>query len=211
MSQSSENLPPNGDHARQRLPEPVANRLLERASEIDARLRAGSTVAELREAAKAAGITAEAFDAALAEVQPEAKQAPVMEVEPAAPQARSFAYGRFVARFGLWLIPLMLPVLYLMMTAGRRQRSFDSRSAAPMYPLQELRLTCLSADEAAAVVRPVVMQEGSAAHGFRMVTRQDQPAILRVAAPDALMREIRTAIAKAEGDPTRTCSLGGTS
>ena len=51
------------------LSEPVRTRLLERATELDAAYRVGGTVAELRAAAIEAGISAPAFDAALAEMR----------------------------------------------------------------------------------------------------------------------------------------------
>jgi hypothetical protein len=51
----------------ERLPPEAARRLLARASEIDAARGADPSVAELREAAREAGIAPEAFEAALAE------------------------------------------------------------------------------------------------------------------------------------------------
>jgi hypothetical protein len=57
------------------LPAQVAERLLKRASELDAARSAGSAVAELRAAAAEAGISADAFDTALGELQ-KAEQAP---------------------------------------------------------------------------------------------------------------------------------------
>jgi hypothetical protein len=51
----------------ERLPEAAARRLLERASELEARRGAEMSVAELREAAREAGITPDAFEQALAE------------------------------------------------------------------------------------------------------------------------------------------------
>jgi hypothetical protein len=51
----------------ERLPEDAARRLLERASELEAGRGADLSVAELREAAREAGITPDAFEQALAE------------------------------------------------------------------------------------------------------------------------------------------------
>jgi hypothetical protein len=58
-----------GDRPRdaERLPEAAARRLLERASELEAKRGAELSVAELREAAREAGITPGAFEQALAE------------------------------------------------------------------------------------------------------------------------------------------------
>ena len=52
-----------------RLPEEAARRLLQRASELEAARSAELSVAELRDAAREAGITPGAFDQALAEVR----------------------------------------------------------------------------------------------------------------------------------------------
>ena len=51
----------------ERLPEEAARRLLQRASELEAARSADLSVAELRAAAREAGITASAFEQALAE------------------------------------------------------------------------------------------------------------------------------------------------
>src|SRR4029450_3028146 len=61
------------------LTEPVAARLLARASELDATGLAGVSVSELRAAAVEAGISTRGFDAALAETQA-AEQARVPDV-----------------------------------------------------------------------------------------------------------------------------------
>ena len=53
----------------ERLPEEVARRILERASELEAARSAELSVAELREAAREAGITPTAFEQALAEIR----------------------------------------------------------------------------------------------------------------------------------------------
>lgn len=54
-----------------RLDEDEARRLIARATELDARLATQSSIADLREAARGAGISDEAFQRALAEVRPE--------------------------------------------------------------------------------------------------------------------------------------------
>lgn len=61
-------MPDDTSDAR-RLPEDIAHRLLARAVELDASRAAEVTLAQLREAAHDAGISAAAFDAALAELQ----------------------------------------------------------------------------------------------------------------------------------------------
>jgi hypothetical protein len=56
-------------HDSERLPEVAARRLLERASELEAARGTELSVAELREAAQAAGIAPGAFEQALAELR----------------------------------------------------------------------------------------------------------------------------------------------
>jgi hypothetical protein len=208
MTSTSDNFPPHGEQAPKRLSEPVANRLLERASEIDARLRAGSTVAELREAANAAGISAEAFEAALAEVQLEGKKVPVMVFEPAAPPQPKFNYRRFFTTISLQLIIVLVPLILYKYNTSKRVRSVSASAASGIEAYQhEIQLRCLSAEEASSIVKPIVMQKGSAASGFRMAMRSSQPGVLRMTASDELLQEIRTALTKAENDPARTCTL----
>lgn len=54
-----------------RLDESAARRLIERATELDAKLASESTIADLRDAARQAGISDEAFQRALSEVRHE--------------------------------------------------------------------------------------------------------------------------------------------
>ena len=58
-----------------RMDEEAAKRLLRRATELDAQLSSASSVAELREAARGAGISDEAFQRALDETRAEAMTA----------------------------------------------------------------------------------------------------------------------------------------
>jgi hypothetical protein len=66
----------------ERLNEQVATRLLTRASELDAAIRAGAQIAELRAAAMEAGISTEAFDKAVAELREGQAQVPAVSVPP---------------------------------------------------------------------------------------------------------------------------------
>lgn len=71
-----------------RLNDAAARRLLERATELDARLASESTVADLRDAARAAGISEEAFQRALAEVREDAQPKPPAMPAPSNPSSR---------------------------------------------------------------------------------------------------------------------------
>ena len=68
------------DHLRdaERLPEDAARRLLARASELEAARGAELSVAELREAAREAGIAPAAFEQALAELRDEERAVPAV-------------------------------------------------------------------------------------------------------------------------------------
>ena len=65
----------------ERLPETAARRLLERASELEAARGAELSVAQLREAAREAGITPGAFEQALAEYR-ETASSPIAAATP---------------------------------------------------------------------------------------------------------------------------------
>jgi hypothetical protein len=84
----------------ERLPEESARRLLARASELEAARVAELSVAELREAAREAGIAPGAFEQALAELRAH---------DPAAAAAPAPTRLRRVAR--LWPAALMLAAL----------------------------------------------------------------------------------------------------
>lgn len=76
-----------------RLDDAAARRLIERATELDSRLASESTVAQLREAARGAGISAEAFQRALTEVRPPAA---AFVVDPPAAVRRKYRNGILV-------------------------------------------------------------------------------------------------------------------
>lgn len=84
----------------ERLPEEAARRLLERASELEAARGAELSIAELREAAREAGITPGAFEQALAEYR---------GTDPSSPGAAALAPRRRMARF--WPAALVLATL----------------------------------------------------------------------------------------------------
>jgi hypothetical protein len=125
------------------LSQSVAERLLERASELDAALRGGTlAVSDLRSAATEAGISPEAFDAALAELRrAEEVPAPNVRGQPRARRWWSWAAG------GMALVALG--------TLGVARVAPSDIPGAPMFQ-QAFRLRCLSADQAAALIRPIL-------------------------------------------------------
>lgn len=126
------------------LSEPVRTRLLERASELDAAYRAGGTVAELRAAAMEAGISAPAFDAALAELRA-AEQAPLVETT-AAPRRRSRPWAAVAAA---------LAAVIAVGTVGVTRMVIPADAASAMVK-QTFMLRCLSPGQAAGLVRPLL-------------------------------------------------------
>jgi hypothetical protein len=127
---------------------PVAERLLKRASELDAAQRAGTVVAELRAAAAEAGISADAFDAALGEMQ-KADQVPAPVTAVGTRRWRSL----FIGLAGVGAIVLVLAMIVI-----------PVRLVAPAPPtLVEhfIRLKCLPADKAVELIRPLLTDRAS--------------------------------------------------
>lgn len=124
------------------LSNPVAERVLTRASELDAALRGGTmAVSELRSAAVEAGIAPEAFDAALAEVR-DVEEAPVPNVAD-----RSLAYR--------WRWALGVAAVLIAVGSLGVARVSPNAAAVPMIEKTFL-LRCLSAGQAARLIRPVL-------------------------------------------------------
>ena len=125
---------PEGE--RETLPEHVAQRILARASELDAAQRAAIDVANLRAAAVEAGISPSAFDSALAEVGRGDQMVPT-------PPRRG---GRRIASVLLGAaVAAMLGVITL-------SRVVPAETLAQ----ESFLLRCLTAGEATELVRPVL-------------------------------------------------------
>lgn len=127
------------------LPEPVATRLIDRAIELDAAPRTGAPVAELRAAAAEAGISAAAFEAALAELRAAEEQ----RTHKATGRPRRSRARPFVA--------VLLGLAAFTGYAGlRRATPVDSAAAAVPVVEQAFLLRCLSPGEAAELIRPLL-------------------------------------------------------
>jgi hypothetical protein len=128
------------------LPDPVAARLLDRASQLDAALRTGAPVAELRAAAAEAGISAAAFDAALAELRAAEEQRTRQATErPRRSRARPLA----AVLLGL--------AAFASMAVFRRATPVDNAAAAAVPVVEQaFLLRCLSSGEAAELMRPLL-------------------------------------------------------
>jgi hypothetical protein len=112
-----------GNHEGARLNEEAARRLIQRATELDASLSAQSSIADLRAAAREAGISDEAFQRALDEVR--APQ-PVAPVRPT--RVGTFAPRKFLV---IAAVALILGTLLLFM----RRVPLAEEAAAPAAPV----------------------------------------------------------------------------
>ena len=219
MTNPSHDSGPHGNRSSERVSDSLATRLLERASEIDARLRAGTTVAELRDAAKAAGISDDAFDAALAEVQ-RADTAPTLPV-PAAP-TRRFRWWRasLVLAVNLALVVAVVAILAIrreasgVTTSVLSRREAAARGARGIRETADLQLTCLTAEEAHREVQRIVEEESRSGRlrvELSVSFTSKDPSVLHVSAPPEWIRRIRSAVAELEQAPGTVCTLPGAS
>jgi hypothetical protein len=169
------------------LSEAAAARLLARASELDAAGRAGSEVADLRLAAAEAGISAHAFDAALAELQ-RAGQARAPDVS-APPRRRRL----------LWAFATGAAAI---MAGGALTVWHDWTPAGPPMVEEAMLLRCLSPGEAAELVRPHLTLRSNrvvypAANASRVLTLRATPAQLQ---------QVRSVLAAYEGTGSPACA-----
>lgn len=142
------NQHPASERERKVLSEQLATRVLTRASELDAALKAGATVAELRRAALEAGISAEAFEAALAELQDDAARVPDANV-------RRVRGGRGGRGGRSWFFAVVIGLVMTVGAYGIARRRTPDVLAVPMVE-EAFVLRCLAPGQAAALVRPLM-------------------------------------------------------
>ena len=162
------------------IPDAMSARVLTRASELDALRRAGATVAELREAATEAGISAEAFDAALAEVQ-SAEATPVV-VRGSRTRLKAIAAAvALVIGLGLAFVTTRLVV----------------PASAPGTVEQTLEYRCLTPAQISELVRRVVNPQTTT------ITFSDaSPAVFTIRATPAEIDKVESVLAEQE----KTCA-----
>jgi hypothetical protein len=168
------------------LTEPVAARLLERASQLDAARFGSTAVADLRAAATAAGISSSAFDAALEELQ---RPTPPTLAEAPAPQPRRRRWK---------LLASLVAVIVAMGVVG------VSRAVAPAgggLAQEAFVLRCLSAEEAGALIRPILGDNGRALAGA------NAPRVLNVWATPAQMERVRAELDRQDGPGSPFCAV----
>ena len=167
----------------------TAERLLGRASELDAARSAGYAVAELRATALEAGISTEAFDAALAEMRT-AGNAPAVTVQRKQPR-----------RVLAWVIATVTALLVAVGALGlAREPAADI--GGPALVEEVVMLRCLSSSEAAEMVRPLL------APGSRTTvsTSERTPRVLTVRGTPAEVREVMLLLDRHEGRGSAACA-----
>lgn len=175
------------------LPEPVATRLLARASELDAARGAGAEVAELRAAAAEAGITTRAFDAALAELRGSGEaQVPELSGRPRRrPRMTALAVG----------VVALIAVGALAVARGSAPAGAATLAAAPIVE-EALLLRCLSPGEAAELIRPLLqLPTNSVAYSPARASR-----VLTIRATSAQMQRVRSMLEQYEGAGSAACA-----
>ena len=177
---------PETDRETRMLSEPVATRLLSRASELDAALKGGASVAELRRAAVEAGISSAAFEAALVELHESESRVPVANT-PAPPTRRKlFA---------------VVAALFIVMAAFFTTR-ISPRAAPAGLTEQAFLLRCLTSGQAAELIQPLL--RGS--DGSVVFSPDRAPGVITVRATPSQMQEVRILVDRYEGGGPQSCN-----
>jgi hypothetical protein len=186
-------IPPDRSNP-QRLPDHLAQRVLARASEIDA---AGAAVTDLREAAREAGISQAAFEAALAEVQ----DVPVRKETPRAAPPRRWFSGAVVGGVGMLLFLIM--AVFIPRAVQRAGPASDEVAISE----QIFRLNCISGNEAGLLVRPVIKSP----YGQVTISPQGSPQAMVVRGTAEELRAVKALLEQRDGVPGQACAVPGTS
>lgn len=173
------------------LDEPLAVRVLARASELESILGSGVPVPDLRAAAAEAGISTRAFDAALAEVQnAERTHTP----HSSAPRSRRRLTGPVTAVVTFLLVVATLAV-------GRTVAPAPVPATGPIVE-EAFLLRCLSPIQAAELIRPVLRDRNNAT-----IYAGNAPGIVRVRVTPQDMQRARSVIDKYEAPGSPACTV----
>lgn len=169
------------------LSNPVAERVLTRASELDAALRGGTmAVSELRSAAVEAGISPEAFDAALAEVRDADETTAPNVAKPSSAHRWRWAFG-------------VAATLLTLGTLGVARMVTPGAAGVPMIE-KTFPLRCLSAGQAARLIRPVLDLPTN-------VVTASADGVLIIHATSAQIEKVRSVLDPYEGAQAPACPL----
>ena len=176
------------------LPDAQAARLLERASELDAVRRNELAIADLRAAALEAGISAEAFEAALA------------EMHVGSPSQAATGISRRPARRRRWTLTLAAVALIMAGMVGvLRERGGAVAAEVARAGLAEeaIVLQCLTPGEAATLLRPI-LRDGSATIRSSPASA---PRVLTIRAPQPTLEQAKRLLAEHESSGSAACAL----
>ena len=175
------------------LSEQLATRVLTRASELDAALKVGASVAELRRAALEAGISAEAFEAALAELHDTGAQVPAANMQPV-----SRARGWFLAAAIALVVTLGSIMISRMVVVA------PPVAAASMIE-ETLLLRCLAPGEAAELIRPTLRLPGNTV----VSSPGNAPRAITVRGTQSQIHDVRALLQWHESGAASTCPAPG--
>jgi hypothetical protein len=180
--------PADSDLNAEVLPQPAAAELLARASELDAIRGGGSSVADLRASAAEAGISAEAFDAALAEFQGAPRTG-----GPASPRRSMWALGGGA-------VALLFVGMLVVSGVGRP----GGGGTAPGVPTVEeaIVLRCLAPGDAAELVRPVLHDHSSSVR----ISPARAPRVITIRATPERLQQAKAMLDAYEGEGSGTCA-----
>ena len=152
------------------LPQSVSERVLLRASELDVASRTGASIAQLRAAARDAGISAEAFDAAVEELRAEESRR--------VPRRRHRVWG----------IAGVTAIVALIVFIGVGRLAPPVAASGPVLE-QTLVLRCVSTGQALALIRPLLT------HPANVVTAsQRAPGMITVRATAEQLTRVQAVI-----------------
>lgn len=181
---------PPADPAAELVPAAVAARLFARASELDAAGSGGAPLSQLRAAAAEAGISARAFEAALAEGRAAGE---VGESVVPAPHRR-LSRGRLLAA---------ALITVLVIGALAVTRPWASAGVGPPVVEEAFLLRCLSPGEAAELVRPLL--------GLRtntvVISPEHAPRVLTIRGTPDQLREVRALLDRYEAAGSAACPV----
>jgi hypothetical protein len=175
------------------LPTAAAERLLERASQLDSARADEVPVAGLRAAAAEAGISVPAFEAALAELHDGSSAGAPTVAGPSRRAWRTWIVGAGAA-----------VILAVGALAALRQRLLPGGDAVPSVATAEeaILLRCLTPGDAAELVRPLVQDRASSVR----FSPAHAPHVLTVRTTPAQLERVKARIADYESAGTVTCT-----
>jgi hypothetical protein len=172
------------EREREILSDPVASRVLARASELEALRRAGASVAELRSAALEAGISEDAFEEALGEIlRAEAAGAPDIR----RPTRSRLRIGAAVAALALVLTGIFVSRMVTPSPASVVEETFTLR--------------CMPANEAASMLRPILVRTGTISFSMRIPTE------LKITGTPEQLQRARSILAEQDVPGSAACPV----